>query len=47
MLTLVIAVVAIVVSVGTTVSVVQVGDSGARAVWSSDAGGTASDGDDG
>lgn len=46
-LTLVIAVVAIVVSVGTTVSVVQVGDSGARAVWSSDTGGTPSGGDDG
>lgn len=46
-LTLVIAVVAIVVSVGTTVSVVQVGDSGARAVWSSDTGGAPSEGDDG
>lgn len=32
--TIAIAVVAIGVSVGTTVSVVQVGDSGARAVWS-------------
>ncbi|PTT16233.1 hypothetical protein DBR36_13345 [Microbacterium sp. HMWF026] len=46
-LTLIIAVVAIAVSVGTTVSVVQVGDSGARAVWSSDTGVTPSDGDDG
>ncbi|PVE70465.1 DUF2231 domain-containing protein [Microbacterium testaceum] len=46
-LTLVIAVVAVAVSVGTTVSVVQVGDSGARAVWSSDTGGTPSGGDDG
>ena len=36
--TLAIAVVAIVVAGATTFSVVQVGDSGARAVWSSDAG---------
>lgn len=36
--TVAIAVVAIVVAGATTFSVVQVGDSGARAVWSSDAG---------
>ncbi|WP_144784905.1 DUF2231 domain-containing protein [Microbacterium sp. BH-3-3-3] len=36
--TIAIAVVAIGVSVGTTVSVVQVGDSGARAVWSGQSG---------
>lgn len=35
---LVLAVVAVAVAVGTTVSVVQVGDSGARAVWQGEAG---------
>ena len=38
--TIAFAVVAIVVAVATTASVVQVGDSGARAVWSSDTGGS-------